>query len=194
MPSPDSLFSKLSFIGLLAIACAASGQESPEVPLNLFTIDESHLVCIIPPQISQTPLLDLPTRLFDILPCNSEENITSCGLFQVPLDWHDPAAGTGQIQFYRLPANDPATRKGTIFIHHGVYIVCYVPALYSSSSLLGVGRYNSALGPDGALLIPGMKNIHQRVGEQYDVVVWNPRGTRGDTMYVSLRSPSRVVD
>lgn len=41
-----------------------------------------------------------------------------CGVFEVPLDYHDPSAGKGQIYYARLPAKE-GVRKGTIFIDPG---------------------------------------------------------------------------
>ena len=42
-----------------------------------------------------------------------------CGILEVPLDYHDPSAGTGRIYYARYAASSNAARKGTIFVDPG---------------------------------------------------------------------------
>ena len=43
----------------------------------------------------------------------------SCGFFDIPLDYHDPSAGTGRIYYARYAASPNAARKGAIFVDPG---------------------------------------------------------------------------
>ncbi|PIL33664.1 hypothetical protein GSI_04287 [Ganoderma sinense ZZ0214-1] len=92
-----------------------------------------------------------------------------CGLFEVPLDYHNVSAGTGQIYYARLPA-DEGVRKGTIFVDPGFQFAT------------GVWRGSS---PRTWLFERG-EVLHDSTGGEYDIVVWDARGkgTPLDTLTV----------
>ncbi|KAI1785053.1 hypothetical protein LXA43DRAFT_1100743 [Ganoderma leucocontextum] len=95
-----------------------------------------------------------------------------CGVFEVPLNYHNPFAGNGQIYYARLPA-DEGVRKGTIFVDPG----------FPSATVL-------ELTPPVWLLVWGSV-LHNRTGGEYDVVVWNARG-KGAPSH-SLTTPGPVT-
>ena len=107
-----------------------------------------------------------------------------CGVFEVPLDYHDASAGNGQIYYARLPATE-GVRKGTIFVDPGnccspmpqrrviVYSACRIVGFPSATVL--------DLSPPVWLLMKG-EALHNRTSGEYDVVVWNARG-KGNPAY-----------
>ncbi|RPD60371.1 hypothetical protein L226DRAFT_574356 [Lentinus tigrinus ALCF2SS1-7] len=96
-------------------------------------------------------------RAYDARPCR-EGSIIECGEVRVPLDWHHPSTGDGSVVFARYPATNPDTRKGTVFLHSGVW------SFFSSvrAPQIDLNRQAHAL--------------HQRLNGEYDLVMWTPRG------------------
>ncbi|KAI0767186.1 hypothetical protein C8Q74DRAFT_937733 [Fomes fomentarius] len=82
-----------------------------------------------------------------------------CGLLEVPLDYHNHAAGKGRVYYARLPASSEVTRKGTIFINPGFQIAS-VPLLDGPTWLSKHGDV-----------------VRNRTNGEYDIVAWYPRGT-----------------
>ncbi|KAI0743118.1 TAP-like protein-domain-containing protein [Daedaleopsis nitida] len=77
----------------------------------------------------------------------------SCGLFAVPLDYHDPSAGNGRIAV--IKANATGERQGTFFFNPGG------PGGSGLSNLVEGDFYETLL---------------NFTGGNYDVVSWDPRG------------------
>ncbi|KAI0715923.1 hypothetical protein C8T65DRAFT_642909 [Cerioporus squamosus] len=121
------------------------------------------LACAIPtlaadpgPNLRDDPGLAQPLP-YKVAPCR-EGTIIECGIFTVPLDWHDPSAGNGSIVFARYPAASQGTRKGTVFLHTGV------SSWFSSDRAPQIDLSRQA----GAL--------YKRLNGEYDLVMWTPRG------------------
>ncbi|KAI0673269.1 alpha/beta-hydrolase [Trametes maxima] len=74
-----------------------------------------------------------------------------CGLFEIPLDYHDPSAGRGQLALVK--ANATGERRGTVFINPGG------PGQSGLEALDGISDQLLAL-----------------TGGYYDIVSWDPRG------------------
>ncbi|KAM5537981.1 hypothetical protein V8D89_008457 [Ganoderma adspersum] len=83
------------------------------------------------------------------------DNKYQCGVFDVPLDYHNLSAGNGQVDYVRLPAAAEGVRKGTIFVYPGLPFSTFSPTW---------------------LLMSG-DTLHDRMNGEYDIVVWMPRGT-----------------
>ncbi|KAI0743114.1 hypothetical protein C8Q80DRAFT_1356617 [Daedaleopsis nitida] len=78
----------------------------------------------------------------------------SCGLFEVPLDYHDPSAGNGRIAV--IKANATGDRQGTFFFN---------PGGPGGSGLQNLGPY-----PDF------VTTLLEFTGGTYNVVSWDSRG------------------
>uniref|UniRef100_D8Q7J3 Peptidase S33 tripeptidyl aminopeptidase-like C-terminal domain-containing protein n=1 Tax=Schizophyllum commune (strain H4-8 / FGSC 9210) TaxID=578458 RepID=D8Q7J3_SCHCM len=83
-------------------------------------------------------------------------NIT-CGFYEVPLDYADESAGTAKLALAKDPA--PEERWGTMFVNPG------------GPGISGVGF----------LLMNGTQ-LRAAVGNHYDIVAWDPRGSQGNTV------------
>ncbi|KAI0754038.1 hypothetical protein C8Q80DRAFT_1136417 [Daedaleopsis nitida] len=90
---------------------------------------------------------------YRIMPCG---NSMECGVITVPLDWLNTSVGFTEIQFTRSPAS--GERKGTIFVD------------------LGIGLMGSWATPSANMLSPLGQELHDRVGDEYDVLMWAARG------------------
>ncbi|KAF8756760.1 TAP-like protein [Rhizoctonia solani] len=92
-----------------------------------------------------------------------------CTRVEVPLDWHDDAAGKASLFVARYPAtNQP--KLGTVFINPGGqvsdYVMRYLRLLSTQKS-----------GYSGADAVLGGGDIFmQQTGGFYDIVSWDPRG------------------
>ncbi|EJF61455.1 alpha/beta-hydrolase [Dichomitus squalens LYAD-421 SS1] len=75
----------------------------------------------------------------------------SCGFFDIPLDYHDPAAGRGRLAVIKANATGP--RRGTVFFNPGGPGGSGLEALDADAAVLG-----------------GL------TGGVYDIVSWDPRG------------------
>ncbi|KAI5826064.1 hypothetical protein K523DRAFT_375242 [Schizophyllum commune Tattone D] len=82
-------------------------------------------------------------------------NIT-CGFYEVPLDYADESVGKAKLAFAKDPA--PEERWGTMFVNPG------------GPGVSGVGF----------LLMNGTQ-LRAAVGNHYDIVAWDPRGSAGNT-------------
>ncbi|KAL1674267.1 TAP-like protein-domain-containing protein [Schizophyllum commune] len=82
-------------------------------------------------------------------------NIT-CGFYEVPLDYADESVGKAKLALAKDPA--PEERWGTMFVNPG------------GPGVSGVGF----------LLMNGTQ-LRAAVGNHYDIVAWDPRGSAGNT-------------
>ncbi|TFK85988.1 hypothetical protein K466DRAFT_551213 [Polyporus arcularius HHB13444] len=94
---------------------------------------------------------------YEVAPCR-KGTIIECGIFKVPLDWHEPSVGNGSIVFARYPAANQTARKGTVFLHTGVSS-WFSP---DRAPQVDLGRQAGAL--------------YTRLNGEYDLVMWIPRG------------------
>ncbi|KAL1705560.1 TAP-like protein-domain-containing protein [Schizophyllum commune] len=83
-------------------------------------------------------------------------NIT-CGVYEVPLDYADDSIGSAKLALAKDPA--PEERWGTMFVNPG------------GPGVSGVGF----------LLMNGTQ-LRAAVGNHYDIVAWDPRGSAGNTI------------
>ncbi|TRM60751.1 TAP-like protein-domain-containing protein [Schizophyllum amplum] len=81
-----------------------------------------------------------------------------CGYYNVPLDWADESAGTARLALAKYPAADE-NKKGTIFLNPGG------PGGSGVEFVLGIAE----------------RLASSWVGTAYDLVGWDPRGTRYST-------------
>ncbi|KAL1721578.1 TAP-like protein-domain-containing protein [Schizophyllum commune] len=83
-------------------------------------------------------------------------NIT-CGFYEVPLDYADESVGKAKLALAKDPA--PEERWGTMFVNPG------------GPGVSGVGF----------LLMNGTQ-LRAAVGNHYDIIAWDPRGSAGNTI------------
>ncbi|CAE7071985.1 unnamed protein product, partial [Rhizoctonia solani] len=76
-----------------------------------------------------------------------------CTRFEVPLDWHNEAAGKASLAVIRYPATKQP-KRGTLFMNPGGP---------------GGSGLTTVQGPDGDIIL-------QSAGGNYDLVSWDPRG------------------
>lgn len=103
-----------------------------------------------------------------------------CAFFAIPLDYHDPSAGTGRLSLIKVNATDE--RKGTLFMNPGeatlharLISMCGYSSL-RTSRLGGPGVSGvSFIAEDGMMYL-------NKTGGNYDIVSWDPRGVGLDTM------------
>lgn len=86
----------------------------------------------------------------------------SCGAFEVPLNWHNPAAGHGRLSVVKV--NATKERKGVLFTHPGPLAGAGVDWLESRSEAI---------------------NNHLTHGS-YDIVSWDMRGSSGHVMSFNI--------
>ncbi|KAI4521150.1 alpha/beta-hydrolase [Schizophyllum commune Loenen D] len=84
----------------------------------------------------------------------SDGRSTSCGYYQVPLDWADESVGTAKLAV--VVSRATKERKGTVFVNPG------------GPGASGVGFIFEF----GQTVIPA-------IGPHYDIVSWDPRGSHG---------------
>ncbi|KAI5834614.1 alpha/beta-hydrolase [Schizophyllum commune Tattone D] len=84
----------------------------------------------------------------------SDGRSTSCGYYQVPLDWADESVGTAKLAV--VVSRATKERKGTVFVNPG------------GPGASGVGFIFEF----GQTVIPA-------IGPHYDIVSWEPRGSHG---------------
>ncbi len=87
-------------------------------------------------------------------PCGGSAPEVECALVQVPLDHEEPEGPSIGLALARLPAADPATRLGTVFVDPG-----------------GPGRSGKAL-----VFSPFAAHLAELLGGRFDVVGFDPRG------------------
>ncbi|QRV81714.1 Abhydrolase domain-containing protein [Ceratobasidium sp. AG-Ba] len=85
--------------------------------------------------------------------CEGASNVTECGRFEVPLDYHNATAGKASLAVARYPATKQP-KRGTLFLNPG--------------------------GPGGSgvemVLSADAESISKTAGGYYDIVSWDPRG------------------
>ncbi|KAL1761685.1 Alpha/Beta hydrolase protein [Schizophyllum commune] len=84
----------------------------------------------------------------------SDGRSTSCGYYQVPLDWADESIGTAKLAI--VVSRSTKERKGTVFVNPGG------PGASGVGFIFGFGQ----------TVIPA-------IGPHYDIVSWDPRGSHG---------------
>ncbi|MGK5115426.1 alpha/beta hydrolase [Geodermatophilus sp. CPCC 205506] len=87
-----------------------------------------------------------------------------CATADLPMDYDDPAAGRVQIAVARVPADDPATRIGSLFLNFGG------PGAATAEVLQALGDQ----------LYPGLS-------ARFDIVGFDPRGVGRSTPAVDCR-------
>ncbi len=110
------------------------------------------------PTPSRTPLV---TGSLTWSPCPADDRIVGgntellCATLQVPRDYADTAAGTIDLALALLPAADQASRLGPLLLNFG-----------------GPGDSGvNTLGSSGRDVVPA------EIGNRFDLVTWDPRGT-----------------
>ncbi|QRV81574.1 tRNA-dihydrouridine synthase 4 [Ceratobasidium sp. AG-Ba] len=86
-------------------------------------------------------------------PCENTNRTILCGRFEVPLDYHNPAAGKASLAVARYPATKQP-KKGTLFLNPGGPGASGVDLVISEKS----------------------EQISNATGGYYDLVSWDPRG------------------
>ncbi|MFW3171253.1 alpha/beta hydrolase [Geodermatophilus sp. CPCC 206100] len=101
-------------------------------------------------------------------PCGTTPEGTAagveCATADLPMDYDDPAAGRVQIAVSRVPADDPATRVGSLFLNFGG------PG----------GATNEILQAVGDQLFPGLS-------ARFDLIGFDARGTGQSTPAIDCR-------
>ncbi|KAI0743631.1 TAP-like protein-domain-containing protein [Daedaleopsis nitida] len=92
-----------------------------------------------------------------------------CAFFEIPLDYHDPSAGTGRLSLIKV--NATGQRKGTLFMNPGG------PGVSGVSFIAG----------DGMMYL-------NKTGGNYDIVSWDPRGVGLDTIPSSVICYEHLTD
>jgi len=93
----------------------------------------------------------------------------SCGYYEVPMDYFDPAAGKARLAVMKYQATVPK-KNGTLFVKFGAITTytgldptSYVENLYVPAE--------SGFQPDVAA------QFSVDIQGQYDIISWDPRGT-----------------
>jgi pimeloyl-ACP methyl ester carboxylesterase len=121
--SPSRLLPAVALLVALAIACSGDDDGSPTpTPSAVLpsattaAAPEATATPAVAPTPTPRPLADLPPPPpIEWAPCDSFE----CASFPVPIDYTDPDLGEFTLSLIRLPAGDPSTRIGYLFVNPG---------------------------------------------------------------------------
>lgn len=144
-------YSALSFPLMVLVSCATTPTPDPLLPyknqnLTWYSCD---------PTVVPYPVL-----------VTGSKGRAECADVKVPLDYSNPAAGSGSVAVLRYKAGKPAERKGAIFFNpggpggDGLYLGALFGYLWSN------GNPNTTIG--GKL---------KKMSDVYDMVGFSPRGT-----------------
>lgn len=152
------LTTALALAGLIAACGTSAPTESTTAPTP-----ELEAAASKSGQATKPGVAPAPTALF----AEQNANWQSCGLpfmpsaqcgtLQAPLDWYAPSAGRVNVAVLRVPASEPARRRGILLVNPG-----------------GPG------GP-GALMAAYIAMAAPELAKVYDIVGFDPRGVGNST-------------
>ena len=122
------------------------------------------------PAASATPAaqVEAPVPVLDWQPCNEGSEVM-CASPAVPLDYDEPTGPTVQLDVVKVPASDPDSRIGSLFVNPG-----------------GPGGSAAELARDFRFL------VRRRVSARFDIIGVDPRGV-GSRVRMECTNPDPVV-